>query len=139
MEATESGRRLMWVLVAVTATANILGYTADLYHRWWWFDRVLHPSTILAMTFAAAVLILGPGLRNGHPIIMFVLIASVGLAIGALWEVVEWSFDRIAHGDNIKGKYDTIMDLIMDSVGATLAGALSLHYTRPKPRSDGGD
>ncbi len=58
-------------------------------------------------------------------------IASVGLAIGALWEVAEWGFDRIAPGDVIKGKHDTIIDILMDTAGAVLAGPLALILGRP--------
>jgi len=43
---------------------------------------------------------------------------------GTLWEVAEWAYDLVAPGDAIKGKTDTIVDLIADTGGALLAAAL---------------
>ena len=39
------------------------------------------------------------------------LIASLGIAIGAIWEVAERGFDRIPPGNVIKGKNDTVTDI----------------------------
>ena len=66
----------------------------------------------------------------GRDALIVLMIASVGLAIGALWEVAEWGFDRIAPGDVIKGKHDTIIDIVMDTLGALLAGVASLNSLR---------
>jgi hypothetical protein len=63
-------------------------------------------------------------------------IASVGLAVGALWEVAEWGFDQVAPGDVIKGKNDTIIDIVMDAIGAALAGLVSLAVLRPPRPAD---
>lgn len=59
----------------------------------------------------------------------------LGLAIGAVWEVAEWGFDQVAPGDVTKGKHDTILDLVMDTLGALLAGRLSLAFLSPAERS----
>ena len=131
MQPTDRGRAVVWGLLILAAIANVAGYTANLYQRWWWFDRVLHPGTIFAITFALALLVFARAFRPEHPILVGLLIMSVGLAIGGLWEVAEWAFDRLASGDNIKGKHDTILDLITDTVGAVSAGALSLAFLRP--------
>ena len=58
--------------------------------------------------------------------------ATGALAIGALREVAEWGFDRIAPGDVIKGKHDTIIDIVMGTIGALLAGAASLKFPEPE-------
>ncbi len=47
-------------------------------------------------------------------------IASFGIAIGALWEITEWLLQVI------NSLNDTIIDLIMDSIGATIAALMSL-------------
>jgi VanZ family protein len=44
--------------------------------------------------------------------------------------VAEWGFDQIAPGDVIKGKYDTLLDIVMDTAGAVLAGIMALKLTR---------
>lgn len=136
MQSTDKGRALVCGLLILAAIANVAGHSANLYQQWWWFDRVLHPGTIFAITFALTLLVFASAFRPAHPILVALLIASIGLAIGALWEVAEWAFDRLASGNNIKGKHDTILDLITDTVGAVSAGVLSLAFLRPIRTSD---
>jgi VanZ family protein len=119
---------LAWGLAFALLAANVAGYAFDLYAAFWWFDRVLHAATILALTFWLAVMVLGEGIRAGRAVLFVVLIASVGVAVGALWEVAEWVFDRFAPGDVIKGKDDTVIDIVMDTIGAVAAAALALRF-----------
>ena len=139
MEATSGGRTVAWFLLVVLGVANIAGYALDLYARFWWFDRILHACTIYALTFWLGLFVCNRVLRGGpgRDALIVLMNASVGLAIGALWEVAEWGFDRIAPGDVIKGKFDTIIDIVMDTAGAVLAGLASLTFLKPLPRADG--
>jgi hypothetical protein len=43
---------------------------------------------------------------------------------------MEWAADLWLPGDVIKGKYDTVFDIVMDTVGALLAGTLALPLLR---------
>jgi hypothetical protein len=139
MQATARGRAIAWFLLAILGLANVAGYVLDLYARFWWFDRILHACTIFAITFWLALFVCNRALRggNGRAALIVLMIASVGLAAGALWEVAEWGFDRVAPGDVIKGKHDTIIDIVMDTAGAVLAGLASLTFLKPLPRADG--
>jgi hypothetical protein len=74
---------------------------------------------------------------RGRDVLVVLVIASVGLAIGALWEVAEWAFDRIAPDDVIKDKHDTVIDIVMDTAGAVLVGLASWTFLKPPPRADG--
>lgn len=136
MEATSEGRTVAWFLAIALGVANAAGYVLDLYARFWWFDRILHACTIFAVTFWLALFVCRRMLRGGygivHDALLVAMIASVGLAIGALWEVAEWGYDRIAPGDVIKAKFDTIIDIVMDTLGAVLAGVASLSFLRPE-------
>ena len=115
MQATSNGRAVAWVLLVLLGLANVAGYAVDLYQRFWWFDRVLHAATTLAVALGLALFVFGKAFRPGHPILLVLMVASVGLAIGAVWEVAEWGFDQVAPGDVIKGKYDTVLDVVMDT------------------------
>jgi VanZ family protein len=119
---------LAWGLAFALLAVNVAGYAFDLYAAFWWFDRILHAATILALTFWLTIMFVGEGAREGRAILFVLLISSVGIAIGALWEVAEWVFDRFAPGDVIKGKDDTVIDIIMDTAGAVAAAALALRY-----------
>lgn len=67
--------------------------------------------------------------RN-HTLLYLVTITSFGIAIGALWEVTEWSAGRILNTQVIVSLDDTIIDLVMDSLGAALAALISLWALR---------
>ena len=117
-----------WVLIGLAVVVNIAGYLLNLYQRWFWFDEVLHGFTILAITYALGLWLYGAVLTGArsHPVLLIVVVACVGLAVGALWEVAEWGYDRwFAPGNLIKGKTDTIVDLVMDTIGAVIAGAMT--------------
>lgn len=131
MEATRAGRVIASTLLVVLGAANIAGYAFDLYQQFWWFDRVLHACTTLAVTLWLALFVFSNVLmkERGHSVLLFLLVASVGIALGALWEVAEWGFDQIAPRDVIKGKYDTLLDIVMNTAGALLAGIMTLKLT----------
>ena len=133
MQTTAPARPVVGVTLVLALLANLAGYHWPLYQRWDWFDKVLHGYSIFTLTLLPAVFLAGRVLtgRRAHPLLLVLTIASVGLAIGALWEVAEWGFDLFAPGNVIKGKPDTITDLIADTVGALAAGGLTLSLTRP--------
>ena len=139
MEATSQGRVIAWSLAVLLLAANEAGYALDLYAAAWWFDRVLHAATLFAMTFWLALLVCAPVFQRGRTMIAAVLVTSLGVAIGAWWEVAEWAFDLLSPGDVIKGKNDTVIDIIMDTLGAVLAAALAPHYLRPDRERTGSE
>src|SRR5262245_18790997 len=54
------------------------------------------------------------------------LSVSSAIALGALWEVAEWTADFFVEKQIVSGLYDTITDLILDSAGALCAALLNL-------------
>jgi uncharacterized membrane protein YjdF len=136
--ASPSGYATVWTILVLLGTANMAGYSFDLYRQFWWFDRVLHCCTIFAITLWLSIIVFGRALRAepSCQVLVFLLLASVGVAIGALWEVAEWGFDQIAAGDVIKGKYDSILDIIMDTLGAALASFAALQLLRAREAAD---
>ena len=124
MQTSTVNRAIVWGLLAVAAVANIAGYALDLYRRLWWFDEVLHGATIAAITLALGLALYGKVLLGARdsPLLLVAVLAAIGLALGALWEVAEWGFDQAVSGDVIKGKRDTMLDLVMDGLGALAAG-----------------
>lgn len=135
MHASSKGRIIAWTVLIGFGLANIAGYAFDLYHRFWWFDRALHSGTIFAITLWLALFVFARAIGGSRTGLAVLLVASVGLAIGALWEVAEWAFDQLAPGDVIKGKYDTVIDIIMDAIGSVLAGIATLSLTQPSGTS----
>ncbi|WP_301590070.1 DUF2238 domain-containing protein [Sabulicella glaciei] len=126
-----NGSALAWTLAVVLIALNIAGYVFDLYSAFWWFDRIVHAATVFALTFWFTEIVLRDAIRGGRDVLFVVLVSSVGIAAGALWEVAEWAFDAFAPGDVIKGKNDTLIDVLMDTAGSVAAALLAnWHRTR---------
>jgi VanZ family protein len=119
---------IVWTCIAVAILANVAGYSWNLYEQISWFDKVLHAFTSFAVTLLLALFLYGivlSGARS-HPILYVLTVASLGIAIGAVWEIAEWSYDQVVAGNVIKGKTDTIIDLIVDAIGALIAGMVNV-------------
>ncbi len=89
---------------------------------------MVHGFTTLAITLLLGLYLYGVVYRGAsdHLVLLVLCIASVGLAIGAVWEVAEWSYDQFyAPGNAILGKWDTVTDLIVDTLGALVGGLIA--------------
>jgi hypothetical protein len=60
---------------------------------------------------------------------IFVVTLALGLAIGAAWEVLEWTSDEALGSELTGGEADTIGDLVADTVGAICGGVLLVVWT----------
>lgn len=117
-----------WVLLAIAIAANGAGYFINLFQRIGWYDDVVHGYTIFALTLLLALYMYGASLTGAanHSFLLVLTVASVGIAVGALWEVAEWGYDQwFAQGNVIHGKRDTILDLVWDSIGGLIAGVVA--------------
>ena len=65
-----------------------------------------------------------------HTLLYLLTIASFGIAIGALWEITEWSAGKILATNVIGSIDDTVIDLIMDTLGSGLAAIISFWVLR---------
>ncbi|MDQ3248188.1 MAG: DUF2238 domain-containing protein [Chloroflexota bacterium] len=138
MHTTPQKRSVVWGILLIAVLVNILGYTLNLYQQFWWYDRFLHFFTPFAITLPLALYLYGPVLTGArdHRLLLILTVASLGIAIGALWELTEWGYDLIAAGNAIKGKWDTMIDLIMDTLGSILAGWVSVRMVQPEARAE---
>jgi uncharacterized membrane protein YjdF len=121
--------KLAWFAAAAAIALNIAAYAFSLYDLNG-FDEVVH-----ACTFFAAAIVLQRVLRDDlpHPsrraAFLFVLV-SCSLALGVVWEWMEWSYDFFTAQNSILGKQDTMVDLVVDAVGALVAANLLLRFAR---------
>ncbi len=112
------------VVVLVAAWSNVF----DLYTRVAWWDLVVH---FVCTGVLAALAYLGlsrfgvvtpttdPGFRRATGVILGL---ALGLAVSALWEMVEWAGYTFI-SDRIYVTYDdTISDMAIGGLGALLAG-----------------
>jgi VanZ family protein len=127
MPVTSACRVVVWTVIGIAAAVNIGGYALNWYQEFWWFDKVLHAYTTFAVTLPLALLLYREvltGLR-AHRFLLVLTIANLGVAVGALWEIVEFAVAELGEPD-VESRIDTVMDLLADSSGAVVAALLSI-------------
>lgn len=122
------------LVVVIAATTSAAGWAWNWYEQYWAYDEIAHALSTLALTLVAAFYMYRSlaGFFCEHLFLLSATLICIGLAIGAIWEVVEFYF--------IVPRYkmalpDTISDLIVDGVGALLAVPISIWAVRQAPDS----
>jgi hypothetical protein len=130
--------RLYDLAVVVAMTFTMVGEALGLYDSWAWYDRLVHVVVPLlsaqVLYIALARIEVLPDLRDEtatrHHVGIFVVTAALGIAVGGVWEVFEYTSDA-AFGSNLsEGNADTVGDLIADTAGSLAGGALLVAYAR---------
>ncbi|BAU63761.1 hypothetical protein STA3757_11280 [Stanieria sp. NIES-3757] len=108
-------------LFVIAALLNAGGWIG-LFYQPGPYDEITHAFTTFSITLALSFIVYHSMLTvfRSHRRLYILTIISFGIAIGALWEVFEWVTATINSLD------DTIVDLIMDTIGAIAASLLSL-------------
>lgn len=121
----------MEFLIVFAFSLHIWGKTLKFYHIPY-YDKVAHFLVSAIVAFLALMIIYTldkhwKGLHMDLPMMAF-FIAIFTMAIGALWEIGEFTTDVIFRGGEQRGLEDTMMDLIYDflagilvAIGGTIA------------------
>jgi hypothetical protein len=119
--------------VALFVLATIyLGEMRDFYTRFWWWDLALHGSSAIGFGILGFLLVfmLFRGDRYAAPPWALGLLSfCTAMTVGVLWEVFEFGMDQ-SFGLNMQksGLVDTMGDLIVNAIGAALAGLVGAAY-----------
>lgn len=68
--------------------------------------------------------------RGRHYLGIAVVTVALGLAVGALWEMVEWGADQLVGSNLSKSDTDTVTDLMADGAGSLVGAALLVVWAR---------
>jgi uncharacterized membrane protein YjdF len=134
------------VVVTLIAWGEVLGF----YDSWSSYDNVVHFTVPLLVTGLIYVLLVRLGvmpelseLRQVHQKFGFFITAvALGMAIGAGWEIVEWTLDETTGSNLVGSTTDTATDLIWDTMGATgsalilVLWSIGNHSLRRRPGVD---
>ena len=101
------------------------------------FDIVTHllvpmlgaPVVYIALARAEVVPDPASETRVPHYVGIFVVTLALGLALGALWEILEFAADEVVGSQLSLGNRDTIGDLVADGAGALVGAALLVVWT----------
>lgn len=121
---------LHFVAVVFIFASLYLGEIQGFYHRFWWWDMVLHASAGLLMGIVGffLVYILNESKRvelHMTPFFISLFACLFAVAIGTFWEIFEFSMDQL-FGVNMQkpmmgdpsGLTDTMWDMIVNAIGA---------------------
>jgi hypothetical protein len=114
------------------------GDALGLYERIGFYDLVVH--SLASFFFAPVLYILLaradvlPDLKQvstaHHFIGVFVVTLALGLAVGAVWEMAEYTADHFFGTHLARSERDTATDLMVDGLGALGGGALLVVWAR---------
>ena len=131
------------VVMTLVGWGEVLG----IYDQWRYYDNVVHTTVPLLLTGVVYVCLLRLGVlpelrdldNNKQRVGFFITVLCLGMAIGAAWEIVEWTLDTTTGSHLIISTTDTATDLIWDTIGsfgaATILVLWSLgnHSLRRRP------
>jgi uncharacterized membrane protein YjdF len=125
----------MAITVFLFATL-FLGENDNYYYRFAWWDVVLHGGSAFAFGFAGFLilyLLVIRGKLQASPFLIAIFSFTFALAIGAMWEIFEFTMDT-NFGTNMQksGLRDTMGDLIVDASAAAIASAIGYFNLRFK-------
>ncbi|MFO0946799.1 MAG: hypothetical protein U1D30_12780 [Planctomycetota bacterium] len=119
----------LWAIAFIFASL-FLGERRDFYHRIWWWDLALHSTAgaLLGILGFLLVYVLNESPRidlKMRPAFVAFFAFCFSLAAGSLWEIFEFSMDRLVGTtmqkptlDDPSGLTDTMWDLIVNAIGA---------------------
>ena len=110
------------LLFVVAALLNGFGFALDFWHLVPYYDWVAHAYTSFAITLAVGFLAYSSVRVQfaAHSWLFAIAVGSLGLALGALWEIFEWLM-------SIPQTYTAVaIDLIMDTLGVLVAAILAM-------------
>lgn len=128
--------------IAFVFASLFLGEVRDYYFRFWWWDILLHTTSgfLLGILGFLLVYVLNESDRvdmHLKPGFVAFFAFMFALGVGALWEIFEFLMDTL-FGMNMQkpmlndpsGLTDTMIDLIVDAIGALVISVLGWRYLK---------
>lgn len=126
--------KLAEAAVLFQVAAHVVGHAFGVYARWPIYDTALHFS--LPVVTALLLYALSQATdwiwdwRRVRPVEVGIYLFSMTLALGALWEILEFGMDQLAGTREQDSLFDTMIDLIADTMGALLGAVVAAIATR---------
>ena len=130
--------RVYDLALVLALTLQAWGEALGLYDSVRWFDNVVHftlpffAAPTLYIVLARLDVVPDPRdeTTGRHYAGIAIVAFALGVALGGLWEIVEWSSDNTLGSSLQIDNDDTVGDLIADSLGALCGAALLVCWAR---------
>jgi len=130
--------RVYDLCLVLALTLQAWGEALGLYDSIAWFDNVVHFSLpffggpTLYIVLARLDVVPDPKdeTTTRHLVGIAIVAFALGVALGGLWEIVEWSSDNALGSQLQLSNDDTVGDLIADSLGSLCGAALLVAWAR---------
>lgn len=128
------------ITLLVAAWSNVF----DLYTRIGWWDLAIHfvcTGVVAAMLLLVVVrwgVIGDPGADKMRPAPVILLTILFGLALSAVWEMIEWAGHAFISDEIFVAYDDTIADMAVGGLGSLCAGILVASVRLLRPVEDDG-
>jgi hypothetical protein len=116
------------------------GEVLDFYNRYWWWDTMLHTGAGFLLGILGFLLVYvmneNESIQMHLPPGFIALFACMfAISIGVLWEIFEYFMDQ-TFGMNMQksGLHDTMLDLIVDTIGAVTISIMGYGYLKTVDR-----
>jgi uncharacterized membrane protein YccC len=125
-----------FIIILFIYASLFLGEIRSYYTRYWWWDIILHTSSGLALGFIGFLILYilyAQQKIQAKPFWIALFAFCFALAIGSVWEIIEFIADQLLGTTMQKsGLIDTMWDLIVDAVGALITSFIGYFYIRGK-------
>jgi uncharacterized membrane protein HdeD (DUF308 family)/uncharacterized membrane protein YjdF len=122
--------------LTVAMTLIAWGTALSLYGGWFYYDKIVHGLSpvgyvpVLYIVLVRLGVVPDPGIAiREHRVArisgIFIVTLAVGIAVGGVYESIEWFEDKFLGGHFVGGLWDTETDLLCDE-GGSLVGATFL-------------
>lgn len=123
----------LFIVLFIYATL-FLGEAHGYYTKFWGWDLIIHAGSAVAIGFVGFIVLYimdKTSKIRARPITIAIFAFSFALAIGATWEIFEFSMDQLL-GLNMQksGLLDTMWDLIVNALGALFASIIGFIYLK---------
>ena len=110
-----------------------LGEVRGFFDEFWWWSVLLNLGAAIALGFVGLTImyVLYKDRKiNASPFVISVFAFSFAVATGALWEIFEFSVDKIFGFTLQKPGFDTMLDVIANTIGAFLVSTAGYFYIK---------
>ena len=117
-------------LVLIFATITVFAHTfvglyLNLYRKGKIFDRYLHGFGSFSFALLLYLTLSKVTVPGGSTVFRAVFVAALGIAAGAIFEIVEFLHDLRNKTDMQRGLMDTDFDIVFDVIGSAAAAILA--------------